>query len=92
MSQVSLGFHMSKWVYSTQTMIQNVSDQLGANGLAHYVMWMDNDHLHLQYPFIIDERNFPNITQFAVNLKNKHRFPVRIADPHLSNTNAHSLC
>ena len=86
----ALGFHMSKWGYSSQAMVQNVSDNFMSNKIPLDALWMDIDQWKGQAPFDIDYENFPNITQLAQNLKDLNKFLVRIADPPLpSKTNHH---
>ena len=87
----ALGFHMSRWGYSSQAMVQNVSDQFVANGIPLDALWMDIDQWKDEAPFLIDYENFPNITQLAQNLKDINKFLVRIADPHLPSEMNHSL-
>ena len=86
----SLGYHQCRWGYKSQEEVELVIRNLDDASIPFDCIWLDIDHLYQRSPFQFDYEYFPKPKDLINLLLSKHRYMVRLSDPHFPiNSNWH---
>ena len=80
----ALGFQQSRYSYFPATQLREVADRLRADHIPSDVLWLDIDFQHKNWPFTIDEENYPNFTGMVQDLTRQNFKLVVITDLHIA--------
>lgn len=83
----ALGYHQSRWSYSTQHEAGVVIRGLDEIGVPFDSIFLDVDHLEGKFPFTMSRQGFPNPGNLISTLANDERYLVRLCDPHFPRVN-----
>lgn len=83
----ALGYHQSRWSYSTQHEAGVVIRGLDDIGIPFDTLWLDVDHQINKMPFTISHQGFPKPSNIMTMLSNDDRYLIRLCDPHFPHTN-----
>ncbi|KAH0792358.1 glycosyl hydrolase [Histomonas meleagridis] len=79
----SLGYHQSRWTYSTSNEVRAVTKSLDKAMIPHESIWLDLDHTDDKKFFTFDPNGFNDIDKLAKEFSQSHRYLITLVDPHL---------
>lgn len=77
----TLGYHQSRWGYSSQQEVLELADNFIKNDLPCDVIHMDIDYMDNYKVFTVDENKFPDLSGLSNTLQDKGIRLVTIIDP-----------
>ena len=80
----SLGFQQSRYSYFPATQLREVADRMRKDRIPGDVLWLDIDFQHKNWPFTVDEKNYPNFAGMVGDLQKENFKLVVITDLHVA--------
>jgi alpha-glucosidase len=80
----ALGFQQSRYSYFPETQLREVTTRLRKDRIPSDVVWLDIDFQHENWPFTVDEKNYPNFPGLVKDLAAEHFKLVVITDLHVA--------
>ncbi len=80
----SLGFQQSRYSYFPGSQLREIADRLRKDRIPSDVLWLDIDFQHDNWPFTVDEKNYPNFAGMVKDLQNENFKLVVITDLHVA--------
>ncbi len=80
----ALGFQQSRYSYFPASQLREVADRLRKDRIPSDVLWLDIDFQHQNWPFTVDEPNYPNFKSMVHDLAAQNFKLVVITDLHIA--------
>ena len=80
----ALGFQQSRFTYFPASQLRDVARRLRADKIPSDVLWLDIDFQHNNWPFTVDETNYPDFKGMVKDLANEQFKLVVITDLHVA--------
>lgn len=80
----SFGFQQSRYTYFPESQLREIADHSRADKIPTDVLWLDIDYQHLNWPFTIDDKNYPDFPGLVKDLAAKQFKLVVITDLHVA--------
>ena len=80
----ALGFQQSRYSYFPESQLREIADRSRADRIPTDVLWLDIDFQHENWPFTIDEKNYPNFPGLVQDLAKQQFKLVVITDLHVA--------
>ncbi len=80
----ALGFQQSRWAYFPESDLIDVAAHLRRDHIPSDVLWLDIDYQHNNWPFTVDEKNYPDFKGMVQRLADEKFKLVVITDLHIA--------
>lgn len=80
----ALGFQQSRYSYFPEAQLREVADRSRQDRIPTDVLWLDIDFQHNNWPFTVDEKNYPDFPGLVKDLAKQHFKLVVITDLHVA--------
>ncbi len=80
----ALGFQQSRYTYFPESQLREVASRLRADKIPSDVLWLDIDFQHDNWPFTVDEKNYPDFKGMVKDLADEKFKLVVITDLHVA--------
>ncbi|WP_419804870.1 TIM-barrel domain-containing protein [Terriglobus sp.] len=80
----ALGFQQSRYSYFPESQLREIADRSRQDKIPTDVLWLDIDFQHKNWPFTIDEQNYPNFPGLVQDLAKQQFKLVVITDLHVA--------
>ncbi len=80
----ALGFQQSRYSYFPESQLRDVAARLRADKIPSDVLWLDIDFQHENWPFTVDEKNYPDFKGMVKDLAAEQFKLVVITDLHVA--------
>lgn len=80
----ALGFQQSRYSYFPETQLREVATRLRTDRIPSDVLWLDIDFQHKNWPFTVDEENYPDFKGLVRDLAKEQFKLVVITDLHIA--------
>ncbi len=80
----ALGFQQSRYSYFPASQLREVAGRLRADKIPSDVLWLDIDFQHNNWPFTVDEKNYPDFKGMVKDLAQDKFKLVVITDLHVA--------
>lgn len=80
----ALGFQQSRYSYFPESQLRDVAERLRKDRIPSDVLWLDIDFQHKNYPFTVDEQNYPDFPGLVKDLARENFKLVVITDLHIA--------
>ncbi len=80
----ALGFQQSRYTYFPESQLRDVASRLRQDRIPSDVLWLDIDFQHKNWPFTVDEQNYPDFKGLVRDLADQQFKLVVIADLHVA--------
>ncbi len=80
----ALGFQQSRYTYFPESQLRDVADRLRQDRIPSDVLWLDIDFQHKNWPFTVDEQNYPDFKGLVRDLNQEKFKLVVITDLHIA--------
>ncbi|EAK89356.1 secreted alpha glucosidase like family 31 glycosyltransferase, signal peptide [Cryptosporidium parvum Iowa II] len=80
----SLGFHYSKWEYTSENRVYTIQNLLEKNNIPYDSIWLDIEHTFDKQYFTWNKTAFPNMNKMIQKLKDENKHLIIISDPHIN--------
>ena len=80
----ALGFQQSRYSYFPESQLREVADRLRKDRIPTDVLWLDIDFQHKNWPFTVDDANYPDFKGMVQDLTKQEFKLVVITDLHIA--------
>ena len=80
----ALGFQQSRFSYFPESQLREVASRMRADRIPSDVLWLDIDFQHDNWPFTVDEKNYPDFKGMVKDLAAENFKLVVITDLHVA--------
>ncbi len=80
----ALGFQQSRYSYFPESQLRDIAARLRADKIPSDVLWLDIDFQHENWPFTVDEKNYPDFKGMVKDLAAEQFKLVVITDLHVA--------